>query len=71
MLVTEYDGEATDRDRQWIEVELYHVHLPMLADYDMVEFDIKDGTVTPKSTLDVERLNWSNAESGVLTGESD
>ncbi|WP_266074822.1 DUF7344 domain-containing protein [Haladaptatus caseinilyticus] len=71
LLVTEYNGEATERDRRRIELELYHIHLPMLADHGVVEFDTETDVVAPKSIPDVGWLDSSIAESGGLSGGSD
>lgn len=39
------DSIGTDRDRECVEIELRHTHLPKLAAVGMVEYDRRNGTV--------------------------
>ncbi|OVE83121.1 DUF7344 domain-containing protein [Natronolimnobius baerhuensis] len=44
----EYDQQATDinkETRQRVYVSLVHNHLPRLADYDIVDYDLRSGDI--------------------------
>ncbi|WP_266074820.1 DUF7344 domain-containing protein [Haladaptatus caseinilyticus] len=52
LIVAEYGGEITARDKENVEISLYHVHLPKLADFGVINFDYEHGHVTEKAGFD-------------------
>lgn len=61
-------------DRQTVTYELYHVHLPMLADTGLLEFDPRSETVTYRADTElmmmVEQLRQDTLDADGPTGES-
>lgn len=47
-------GPATHRDR--VVIDLQHVHLPILADHEMIDYDPVAGTVHYKGSAGLESL---------------
>lgn len=47
-------GPATHRER--LEIDLHHVHLPKLADADIIEYDPTSGAVVYRASSDLESL---------------
>lgn len=43
--------EPTETERRKIAVTLHHVHLPMLAALDVLEYDAERRVITPNETL--------------------
>lgn len=46
---------ASESDDEYAELELYHVHLPKLADADVVDWDRENREVTPGSKFEAVR----------------
>ena len=57
------DVEPGDRRRQ-VEIRLYHVHLPMLSDAGVVEFDARSGTVRYRGGGLIDALLCGLSEDG-------
>lgn len=54
--VVEQESDAETTDRESVIVDLYHVHLPKLADYGVIEYDDCPETVEYVSDPTVESL---------------
>ena len=48
------DGGVSEEEHRTAKVDLYHRHLPMLADHGIVDYDPRNGMVTAAETESVE-----------------
>ena len=54
--VVERETDSPAPDRETVAIELYHRHLPMLADHRVVDFDERTETVAYRAQSEIERL---------------
>ena len=66
--------EAIDREtRQYVYVSLVHNHLPRLADYDIIDYDLRSGDIVLDHGFDdikplLEQFRQTEAISEIRTG---
>jgi hypothetical protein len=64
LITAEYSGKVTAQGKENVEISLYHVHLPKVADFNVIDFDAKRGHITEKLQFDDSETwpNWIDAE---------
>ena len=54
--VVEQETNSPAPDRETVAIELYHRHLPMLADHGLVDFDERTKTVSHRTQPEIEQV---------------
>ena len=54
--VVAHEDDAPAPDSETVAITLYHVHLPMLADHGVIDFDERAGTVRYRPPAELARL---------------
>ncbi len=72
----EEPAESIDRDtRQYVYVSLVHNHLPRLADYDIIDYDLRSGDIVLDHGFDdvkplLEQFRQTEAIPEIRTGSA-